>query len=142
MKEKRKHRFVENDNTKNVVIISATSEHEARNLMKEKSDGKTFIYQGLVSGAHDDITYSTRENGDVSSLQFHSDEGREKFRQFQILNVLKMEVMNTMGIRFYRGSIVNVLRRYFPDIPRTRKGAYKYLVKRGYYDHPAFEDKR
>jgi hypothetical protein len=50
--------------------------------------------------------------------------------------------MNTMGIRFYRGSIVNVLRRYFPDIPRTRKGAYKYLVKRGYYDHPAFEDKK
>jgi spore coat polysaccharide biosynthesis protein SpsF (cytidylyltransferase family) len=53
-----------------------------------------------------------------------------------------MEVMNTMGIRFYRGSIVNVLRRYFPDIPRTRKGAYKYLVKKGYYDHPAFEDKK
>ena len=95
-----------------------------------------------VSGLHKDITYTTREDGSVSGFSFHSDEGREKFRQFQILNVLKMEVMSTMGIRFYRGSIVNVLRRYLPDIPRTRKGAYKYLVKKGYYDHPAFEDKK
>ena len=38
-----------------------------------------------------------------------------------------------MGIRFYRGSIVNVLKGYFPDIPRTKKGAYKYLKARGYY---------
>jgi len=88
-----------------------------------------------VSGLHKDITYETRENGEVSGINFHSDAGREKFRQFQILNVLKMEVMSTMGIRFYRGSIVNVLKRYFPDIPRTKKGAYKYLVERGYYDH-------
>ena len=41
--------------------------------------------------------------------------------------------MSTMGIRFYRGSIVNVLKGYFPDIPRTKKGAYKYLKARGYY---------
>ena len=95
-----------------------------------------------VSGIHKDITYTTRENGDVSGLQFHSDAGREKFRQFQILNVLKAEATNTMGIRFYRGSIINVLKRYFPNIPRTRKGAYKYLVKHGYYNHPAFEDKK
>ena len=93
-----------------------------------------------VSGAHKDITYTTRENGEVSGINFHSDAGREKFRQFQILNVLKAEATNTMGIRFYRGSIINVLRRYFPDIPRTRKGAYKYLVKLGYYDHPAFKE--
>ena len=95
-----------------------------------------------VSGLHKDITYTTREDGSVSGFQFHSNAGREKFRQFQILNVLKAEATNTMGIRFYRGSIINVLRRYFPDIPRTRKGAYKYLFKRVYYDHPAFEVKR
>ena len=87
-----------------------------------------------VSSLHKDITYTTRENGDVSGMQFHSDAGREKFRQFQILNVLKAEATNTMGIRFYRGSIINVLKRYFPNIPRTRKGAYKYLVKNGYYE--------
>ena len=86
-----------------------------------------------TSGLHKDIKYTTRENGDVSGLQFHSDEGREKFAQMQMLNVLKAEATNTMGLRFYRGSIVNVLREYFPDIPRTRKGAYKYLKARGYY---------
>jgi hypothetical protein len=87
-----------------------------------------------VSWLHKDITYTTRENGDVSGLQFHSDEGREKFAQMQMLNVLKAEATNTMGLRFYRGSIINRLKRYFPDLPRTRKGAYKYLVKHGYYD--------
>jgi len=86
-----------------------------------------------TSGLHKDIKYTTRENGEVSGFRFTSDEGREKFRQMQILNVLKMEVMSTMGIRFYRGSIVNVLKGYFPDIPRTKKGAYKYLKARGFY---------
>ena len=86
-----------------------------------------------TSGLHKDIKYTTRENGEVSGFRFTSDEGREKFRQMQILNVLKIEVMSTLGIRFYRGSIVNVLKGYFPDIPRTRKGAYKYLKARGYY---------
>jgi len=87
-----------------------------------------------VSGLHKDITYTTRENGEVESIRFHSDEGRKKFAQLQMLQVLKAEATNTMGIRFYRGSIINVLRRYFPNIPRTRKAAYKYLVKHGYYD--------
>ena len=95
-----------------------------------------------VSGLHKDITYTTREDGSVSGFQFHSNAGREKFRQFQILNVLKAEATTTMGIRLYSGSIINVLRRYFPNIPRTRKSAYKYLVKHGYYNHPAFEDKK
>ena len=107
------------------------------NKGEEMSDSKE-----KVSGLHKDITYTTRENGEVSGFRFHSDEGREKFRQFQILNVLKAEATNTMGIRFYRGSIINVLRRYFPNIPRTRKAAYKYLVKLGYYNHPAFEDRK
>ena len=86
-----------------------------------------------VSGLHKDITYTTRENGDVSGIQFHSDAGREKFAQMQMLNVLKAEATNTMGIRFYRGSILNVLKRYFPELPRTRRSAYKYLKKKGYY---------
>jgi spore coat polysaccharide biosynthesis protein SpsF (cytidylyltransferase family) len=51
------------------------------------------------------------------------------------LMTLQNEVQNTMGIRFYRGSIVNVLRRYFKDLPRTRKAAYKYLKERGHYDN-------
>jgi len=86
-----------------------------------------------TSGLHKDIKYTTRENGEVSGFRFTSDEGREKFRQMQILNVLKMEVMSTMGIRFYRGSILNVRRGYYPVIPRTRNDAYKDLKARGYY---------
>ena len=49
------------------------------------------------------------------------------------LGVLESEVINTMGIRFYRGSIINVLKRYFPDLPRTRRSAYKYLKLKGFY---------
>jgi len=99
------------------------------NKGEEMSDNKE-----KVSGLHKDITYTTRENGEVSGFRFHSDEGREKFAQMQMLQVLKAEAINTMGLRFYRGSIINRLRRYFPEIPRTKKKAYKYLVDRGYYD--------
>ena len=104
-------------------------------LMRSETNGEDNMYEEKekTSGLHKDIKYTTRENGEVSGFRFTSDEGREKFRQMQILNVLKMEVMSTMGIRFYRGSIVNVLKGYFPDIPRTKKGAYKYLKARGYY---------
>ena len=49
------------------------------------------------------------------------------------LGVLESEVINTMGIRFYRGSIINVLKRYFPDLPRTKRSAYKYLRTKGFY---------
>ena len=82
--------------------------------------------QEKTSGLHKDIKYTTRENGEVSGFRFTSDEGREKFRQMQILNVLKMEVMSTMGIRFYRGSIVNVLKSYFPDIHQSQMNLSDY----------------
>ena len=68
-------------------------------------------------------------------ITFKTDEQRANFQMKMALMTLKNEVQNTMGIRFYRGSIVNVLRRYFKDLPRTRKGAYKYLKARGYYDN-------
>ena len=68
-------------------------------------------------------------------ITFKTDEQRANFQMKMALMTLQNEVQNTMGIRFYRGSIVNVLRRYFKDLPRTRKGAYKYLKARGYYDN-------
>ena len=70
----------------------------------------------------------------MSLITFEKDEQRKHFQLKMALNVLEQETINTMGIRFYRGSIINRLKRYFPDLPRTRKGAYKYLVKHGYYD--------
>ena len=68
-------------------------------------------------------------------ITFKTDEQRANFQMKMALMTLQNEVQNTMGIRFYRGSIVNVLKRYFKDLPRTRKGAYKYLKARGYYDN-------
>ena len=44
---------------------------------------------------------------------------------------LQAEATSTVGLRVYRGSIINILKEWFPDIPRTRKSAYKYLVKKG-----------
>ena len=70
----------------------------------------------------------------MTMITFKTDEQRANFQIKMALMTLQNEVQNTMGIRFYRGSIVNVLRRYFKDLPRTRKGAYKYLKERGHYE--------
>jgi hypothetical protein len=51
-----------------------------------------------------------------------------------LLIALKSEALNPNGVRFYRGSIVKLLKRYFPKLPRTRKAAYKYLKGLGYYE--------
>ena len=70
----------------------------------------------------------------MTTITFSNDEQRENFRFQMCLNTLKAEATSTMGIRFYRGSIVNVLKQWFPDLPRTKKSAYKYLKQKGYYD--------
>ena len=75
------------------------------------------------------------ERNTMTMITLDTDEKRKNFQLQMALMTLKNEVINTMGIRFYRGSIVNVLRRYFKDLPRTRKSAYKYLKKRGYYEN-------
>ena len=79
--------------------------------------------------------FNTNERNTMTMLTFDTDEKRKNFQLQMALMTLKNEVINTMGIRFYRGSIVNVLRGYFKDLPRTRKSAYKYLKERGYYEY-------
>ena len=69
----------------------------------------------------------------MTTITFQNDEQRKHFQLKMALNVLEQETINTMGIRFYRGSILNVLKRYFPDLPRTRNSAYKYLKRKGSY---------
>ena len=76
----------------------------------------------------------THINNTEKTIRFTDDVQRKVFQIKMALNVLESEVINTMGIRFYRGSILNVLKRYFPDLPRTRRSAYKYLKKLGYYE--------
>ena len=70
----------------------------------------------------------------MTMITFNNDEQRENFRFQMCLQILKAEATNTMGIRFYRGSIVNVLKKWIPDLPRTKKSAYKYLIEKGYYN--------
>ena len=75
----------------------------------------------------------TDTNTGEKTIRFTDDEQRRVFQLKMALGVLESEVINTMGIIFYRGSIINVLRRYFPDLPRTRRSAYKYLKQKGFY---------
>ena len=70
----------------------------------------------------------------MNTIQFEHEEQRKVFRMKMALNVLQQETINTdVGIRFYRGSILKVLKRYFPELPITRKAAYEYLKNLGYY---------
>ena len=56
----------------------------------------------------------------MTTITFENDEQRENFRFQMCLQTLKAEATSTMGIRFYRGSIVNVLRQWIPDLHRTK----------------------
>tara|TARA_R100001509_G_scaffold17582_1_gene8834 strand:- start:310 stop:540 length:231 start_codon:yes stop_codon:yes gene_type:complete len=50
-----------------------------------------------------------------------------------LLIALKSEALNPGGLRFYRGSVVKRLKKYFPELPRTKMAAYNHLKKLGYY---------
>ena len=49
---------------------------------------------------------------------------------------LKMEATNDHGLLFTRVSSLKVLREYFTNLPRTKKGAYATLVANGMYNQP------
>ena len=72
----------------------------------------------------------------MTMITFSNDEQRDNFRKNMALIALKTEATSRIGLRMYRGSIINVLKKWFPDLPRTKKSAYKYLTERGYYDQP------
>ena len=46
---------------------------------------------------------------------------------------LKMEATNEHGLLFTRISSLGVLKQYFNNLARTKKGAYKQLVAHGLY---------
>ena len=58
-----------------------------------------------------------KNGGQMTTIQFENDEQRKNFQLKMALNVLEGEVINTMGIRFYRGSILNVQSPYCPLPP-------------------------
>jgi hypothetical protein len=49
---------------------------------------------------------------------------------------LKMEATNEHGLLFTRVSSLKVLREYWTNLPRTKKGAYETLVANGMYNQP------
>ena len=70
----------------------------------------------------------------MTTITFRNDEDRANFQFQMALMVLKQEVQSTLGIKMYRGNILDVLKRFVPNLPRTRKSAYKFLVEKGYYN--------
>ena len=70
----------------------------------------------------------------MTTITFRNDEDRKNFQFQMALVVLKQEANSKMGIRFSRVSIIDVLKRFIPNLPRTRKSAYKFLVEKGYYN--------
>ena len=70
----------------------------------------------------------------MTTITFKDDNDRKNFQFQMALTVLQQEVQSTLGIRMYRGNILHVLKRFVPNLPRTRKLAYKFLVEKGYYN--------
>ena len=76
----------------------------------------------------------------MTMITFENDVQRKAFQIKQALNVLEFESINTFGMRMSgKINILKVLARLgfngvsAPKLPRTRKGAYKFLRQKGYY---------
>ena len=70
----------------------------------------------------------------MTMITFEYDQQRSEFRKRMALVALQSEATSKFGLRVSRVNIIQVLREYFPNLPRTRKSAYKYLIKKGYYN--------
>ena len=71
----------------------------------------------------------------MTSITFHSDEDRQNFQLVMVLTLLRNEVKyNTISCSPRKGTTVKTLRRYWPDLKKTRKAAYKQLVEAGIYE--------
>ena len=68
----------------------------------------------------------------MNVIKFKTKQEIEDFRLKMALSVLRQEVVYH-PIIFYKGSLLKILKTYFPDLPRTKKSAYKYLQDLGYY---------
>jgi|TARA_R100001480_G_scaffold139257_1_gene136326 hypothetical protein len=70
----------------------------------------------------------------MTMIRFENDQQRGEFRMRMALVALQGEATSKFGLRVCRVNVIQVLREYFPNLPRTRKSAYKYLIKKGYYN--------
>ena len=71
----------------------------------------------------------------MTTITFHSDEDRQNFQLVMVLTMLRNEVKyNTISCSPRKGTTVKTLRRYWPNLKKTRKAAYKQLVEAGIYE--------
>ena len=71
----------------------------------------------------------------MTMITFNNDDERAHFVIGMTLTALRNKVkygLLTCDPR--KGTTVRTLRRYWPDLKKTRKGAYKQLVEAGVYD--------
>ena len=72
----------------------------------------------------------------MTSITFRNDEDRANFQITMALTMLRNEVRSGLiACDPRKGTTVRTLRRYWPDLKKTRKGAYKQLVEAGIYEH-------
>jgi len=71
----------------------------------------------------------------MTSITFRNDEDRANFQITMALTMLRNEVRSGLiACDPRKGTTVRTLRRYWPDLKKTRKGAYKQLVEAGIYE--------
>ena len=71
----------------------------------------------------------------MTSITFRNDEDRANFHITMALTMLLNEVRSGLiACDPRKGTTVRTLRRYWPDLKKTRKGAYKQLVEAGIYE--------
>jgi len=71
----------------------------------------------------------------MTAITFHTDEDRQNFQLVMVLTMLRNEVKyNIISCSPHKGTTVKTLRRYWPNLKKTRKAAYKQLVEAGIYE--------
>jgi hypothetical protein len=71
----------------------------------------------------------------MTMITFRNDEDRANFQITMALTMLRNEVrFGLLACDPRKGTTVRTLRRYWPDLKKTRKAAYKQLVDAGIYE--------
>jgi hypothetical protein len=71
----------------------------------------------------------------MTMITFRNDEDRANFQITMALTMLRNEVrFGLLACDPRKGTTVRTLRRYWPNLKKTRKAAYKQLVDAGIYE--------
>jgi hypothetical protein len=65
----------------------------------------------------------------MTMITFSNDAQRKNFQVEMAITALQLEVQT--GLKMCRIPVMNVLRRHYPDLPRNKKTALKWLKENG-----------